>query len=379
MSRHALRPATLADVERVAALLREVAFKPRSEAGWRWLFQENPAVRRRDPPPEMGWVLDRDGAIDGYVGNVHLDYVLDGKPLRVATDNSYYVRSDARGESTRLMSTFFRQPGVDLFLNTTANHASSAVYLLFKALAPEDASLSEGLIWIADDRIAVRDALAKCGMGKPLGGGLAGLAAPLSTVARAIAGFAKPPRDRASGSVEKLLPSELDSRFDSLWERIAAAPGLKVRRDAATLRWYFSDPDVGGNPTIFATGDAEGLEGYAAVAQHCPPGTVTTQLRILDFVLRPGAEHAGLTLLTRVLVHAREVKAGLVYCPPIGSALSAELKLLRPYVLRHKRTSHLLRAVRSVKTADLVRPGVWQATALDGDTPFCIESVAPLA
>lgn len=376
MSRHTLRPATLADVEPVAVLLREVAFKPRSEAGWRWLFRDNPAVRRQDPAPEMGWVLERDGEINGYVGNVHLDYVLDGEPLRVATDNSYYVRPAARAESARLMSAFFRQPGVDLFLNTTANEASGAVYVLFKASVPDDASFSEGLLWVADDRIALRDAIAKHGIAKPFADGLAALGAPFSKMVRAVARFATPPPETAAAPVLKLRPDELDARFDRLWERTAAAPGLKVRRDARALRWYLSDPDVGGNPTVFATADDKGLTGYAAVAQHRPPGTVTTQLRILDFVLRPSVERVALTLLARVLAHAREVKAGVVYCPPSGPALWRELKRLRPYIHRHTATSHLLRAARGVETAELARPGVWQATPLDGDTPFCIENPA---
>ena len=374
MSRHTLRPATLADVESVAGLLREVAFKPRSEAGWRWLFQENPALRDRNPQPEMGWVLEGDGAIDGYVGNVHLDYVLDGKPLRVATDHSYYVRPNVRAESTRLISAFFRQPGVDLFVNTTANEMSAAVYVLFKALAPEDPSFSESLFWVADDRTALRGTLTKRGVSKPLAAAIATASAPFSRLTRAVIGFAKPPRPAARDEVIEFAPGELDARFDRLWPHIAAAPGLRVRRDAATLRWYLSDPDAGCNPTVFATADAEGLTGYCAVAEQCPPGSDRKQVCVLDFVLRPGAEHAAQSLLPRVVKHAREVEAGLVFCPPSGPLLAGHLKRLRPYVDRHGRSSHFLRAIHSADTASLARSGVWQATPLDGDTPFCIEN-----
>lgn len=372
-ARHAVRPATLADVEPVARLLREVAFKARSAAGWRWLFLENPAVRGQHPPPAMGWVLERDGAIDGYVGNVHLNYVLDGRPLRVATDNSYYVRPGARGDSVGLMRAFFRQPGVDLFVNTTANEASGAIYRLYKAETPADASFAEGLFWVADDRIALRDALRNRGVAKPPAALLAAAFAPLSRLVRAVVGFARPPRGRSGDAVLKLAPGELDARFDELWERVAAAPGLRAQRDGATLRWYLGDPDTPGNPTVFATADAEGLTGYAAVVQHCPPGTVTTQVRILDFVLRPGAEHAAPALLARTLAHAREVRAGLIFCPQGGAALAAQLKPLRPYVLRYGSPSHFVRSARGADTAQYARAGVWQATALDGDTPFCIE------
>jgi hypothetical protein len=108
--------------------------------------------------------------------------------------------------------------------------------------------------------------------------------------------------------------------------------------------------------------------------QHQPPGTVTTQVRILDFIVRPGADDAAPALLARVVAHAREVGAGLVYSPPGGRAFSAQLKPLRPYVDRHTGASHMLRATRRADTANLARTGVWQATALDGDTPFCVEN-----
>jgi hypothetical protein len=373
--RYTLRPATFADVAPVAALLREAKFKARSEAGWRWLFHDNPAHRRQDPPPPMGWVLDRDGALDGYLGNVHLDYVLDGKPVRAATCTSYYVRPEARSESTRLMSAFFRQPGVELYLSTTANAQSDPIYRLYKAAVPEDASFAHGLVWIADDSAVLRDGLAALGVPRALARGTAAVVAPISRLTRALVGFAHAPR-RDAESVVRLRPAEIDGRFDALWERVASAPGLRVRRDSESLRWYLSDPDAGGEPAIFALSDGQGIAGYAAAARHRPPGASALQLRLLDVLVRPGAERAIPALLAAVVRHAREIGAGLVYSAPCGAALAAEFKRLRPYAHRHDYAAHFLRAAARGDTAQLTRAGVWQASALDGDTPFCIEHEA---
>jgi len=373
-TRYTLRPTTLADVESVNALLREVAFKPRSKAGWRWLFLDNPASRRQASPPAMGWVLERGGALHGYVGNVHLDYVLDGKPVRAATCTSDYVRPGARAESTRLMSAFFRQRGVDIFLNTTANEFSEPIYRLFKAAAPADSSFSEGLVWVANDRIALRDTFAHAGLPRALAGFLAAACAPASLLVRSLTGFAKPPRHTSTDAVLEFRPDQIDARFDRLWEQVAAAPGLRVRRDAARLRWYLSDPDAGSVPVIFALADEEGLLGYAAAARHRSATAPRTQMRIIDLVVRPGAARAVPVLLQRVLAHARDTGAGLVFCAPGGASLATELKTLRPYRLRHSYASHLLRASQGSDTARLAAPGVWEATALDGDAPFCIEN-----
>jgi hypothetical protein len=122
----------------------------------------------------------------------------------------------------------------------------------------------------------------------------------------------------------------VDVRFDRLWARVASAPGLRVRRDAASLRWYLSDPDAGGVPVIFAMAEGDELVGYAVVARHRPHGAAGAQLRILDMVVRPGGEKTVRPLLSRVLAHARETGAGLVYCAPCGASLAGELKALGP-------------------------------------------------
>jgi hypothetical protein len=373
--RHTLRAATFDDVEPVAELLREVAFKARSEAGWRWLFRDNPVHRRQDPPPQMGWVLEREGTLQGYLGNVHLEYVLDGKPLRAATCTSYYVRPGSRAESTRLMSVFFRQQGIDLFLSTTANALSEPIYRLFKAVVPEDPSFSRGLVWIADDRAALRDTLAQVGVPRGLASSLAEIASPASRLVRRVTGFATVPRHESYEAVQMLGLHDLDERFDRLWDRLASASGLRVRRDAASLRWYFSDPDAGGVPVLFTVTDGEGLVGYAAAARHRPPGVKSTQMRILDMVVRPGGERAVPPLLRAVLAHARESGVGLVYSAPCGGVLAEQLGALHPYSHRHAYAAHFLRAAPRTATASLTAPGIWHATALDGDTPFCIEHV----
>ena len=374
-SPYTLRAATLDDVGGVAGLMREARdFKVRSEAGWRWLFLRNPAHADRESPPVMGWVLERGGELHGYLGNVHLNYLLGGKPLRAATCSSYYVRPAARVESTRLMSAFFRQPGVDVFLTTTANASSEPVYRLFKAAVPEDPSFAEGFVWVANDRLALRDALGRRGMAPVPCDILSTIGGPAIRLLRHVTGVANAPRTESDGGdVLVFRPDELDARFDSLGISLAARPGLQVKRDAASLRWYFSDPDAGSVPLLFAVEDAEGLVGYAAVALHRPSAAATTQLRILDFVMRIESLSAVAKLVGRIVEHARENGAGLVYCAPCGAWLAAQLKALRPYRYRHSYAAHFLRAARATLTGNLARSGVWHATALDGDMPFCIE------
>lgn len=372
-ARYSLRPAAEADAAPVAVLLKEAGFKVRSAAGWRWLFVDNPAHRRQQPAPAQGWVLeDASGALHGYLGNILLDYVDDGVPLSAATCTSYYVRPDARAESVRLMRAFFQQKGVSLFLSTTANPASDPIYRMFKAEVPVDESFSEGLVWIAADRAAIRGLLDRRGMDRLSAAALSALAAPLVRSVRRLTGFARVPAHREAAEVEVLSPAQIDGRFDALWEQLSRQPGLQVVRSAAALRWYLSDPDAP-EATVLALSDDAGLRGYAAVARHQPPGAAAPELRLLDLVVRPGEEAAIPPLLRRAAQLGRAAGAGFLYAAPCGAALSAQLLALWPHRHAHAHAAHFLRAKKRAETARYTGPGVWRATGLDGDTPFCIE------
>ena len=375
-SRHTLRLATSDDVEPVAALMREAGFKARSSAGWRWLFVDNPAHQRPEPPP-MGWVLEgSDGQLQGYLGNILLRYVLDGQPLSAATCTSYYVRPEARADSVSLLRAFFKQKGVALFLSTTANPASDPLYRMFKAEPPVDASFSEGYAWVASDRRAIQAVLSRRGTHPMLARAVSHAAAPVARATRRLSGFARIPHHPDTEAVAVLQPADVDEWFDKLWALRAAQPGLQVQRDAASLRWYLRDPDAG-DAVVLALSDQDGLRGYVAAAPHAPGGTGATELRILDVAIRPGDTGAIAPLLRRAVLHARSVGAGLIYAAPCGAALAAELTALRPHRHGHAHAAHFLRARKRAETGRYTGPGVWLATGLDGDTPFCIERVDP--
>lgn len=365
-----LRPVRLEDADAINGLMREARFKTRSLPGWRWLFFENPA--RCDARVPAGWVLERDGELAGYLGNIPLACVFDGRPLSAATCNSYYVRPDARGDSARLMSAFFRQANVELFCSTTANAASVAVYRLFKAAVPEDESFREELAWIADDAAVLRSLMEKRGVPQGLSAALAGACAAPSGLVRRALRYAEPGRS-APFDVREVRADEIDERFDTLWSELARTPGLRVKRDARALRWYLADPDAVTPPVLFAAFDESTLIGYAIAAPSWPAEARAPELVIADVLVRPGGERALGALVRATVAHARRRGIGWVYARSFGEALTSALKTLRPLVRRKAEPTHYVRAARRGETASFTAPGVWHATTLDGDSPFCFE------
>lgn len=365
-----LREATAADAPAVGLLQRSVGFKAHSAAGWRWLFQDNPARAGFSSPPPQGWVLEGEAGVVGYLGNIPQDYVRDGVPVRAATCSGYVVQEAARGDSLKLLQAWFKQPEVALFLSTTANAESEDLYRLCKSETPGDDSFRQGLVWVGADRAALREQLHQ--RQAWLAGPLSWVGAPFARLARRASGKAHVPRHPLARRVRVRDRQAVDDRYDELGAELSRQPGLRLRRDATTLRWMLSDPDAP-PPALLEVEQDGALQGWAVCATHHPSDGRARQLRLLDLVVRPGREDLLPALLRAAADHARRTGAGLLYAPPCGAALAQALTSLGAHPHPRSHHSHWLRARKKEETAGFAAPGTWQATGLDGDVPFCVE------
>jgi hypothetical protein len=164
----------------------------------------------------------------------------------------------------------------------------------------------------------------------------------------------------------------VDDRYDELGAVLSGQPGLRLRRDAATLRWMLSDPDAP-PPAVLEVEQDGALQGWAVCATHHPSDGRGRQLRLLDLVVRPGREELLPALLRAAADHARRIGAGLLYAPPCGASLAQTLSSLGAHPHPRTHRSHWLRARKKEETAGFAAAGTWQATGLDGDVPFCVE------
>ena len=353
----------------VNALLAEGGFKQRSAAGWSWLFEQNPALTPETPP---GWVLERDGAVVGYLGNHPVRYAWGERELRAVTCSAWYVRSDARAQSTELLTAWFRQRGAQVFVSTTANEASGPAYGLFKAKRPRGASFGTAWIWVASDAAVLR-----YGARTRLPGAVAGLApvagvgGPMARLVRRVAGLGHAPRTRFHGTIDAIELSAVGRDFDLLWGTVRTQGGLRVWRDATALRWSLADPDTASPPVVLAARVRGQLVGYVAGRRHEGGAVDLPQLRVLDLVVHPEHTAAAPALIRGLVEQARALGLGLVYCAPGGEELAGLLEGTRPRVVTRPHGAHFIRT-RRLKDLPDPAEGHWQATPLDGDIPFAM-------
>jgi hypothetical protein len=157
-----LREATPADYHQIQALDARYHLGTLTEIEWQHLYEGSPFAARCGFAWPLGWVLETpEKVIVGHIGNVLVEYSLNGQGLVGASANRWVVDSDFRKHSTELAKKFFAQPPVDLFLNTTATWPSGRAFGRLGALKPPVKAYDRAIFWVLGHPAFVSSLLTK--------------------------------------------------------------------------------------------------------------------------------------------------------------------------------------------------------------------------
>src|SRR5436190_11497924 len=274
-----LRELRFSDFEAVAQLRKISDLSPDSLDNWSRLWRNNPVLRVAKTALPMGWVLETDSKIVGYLGNIPLPYHFGDRPLLAAAASGFAVEPAYQSFSRDLAAAFYSQPNIDLFLSTSADArcpSMEAVGRMAKTLHAETLPQEEYatvLFWVLDARHfadAVAWKLGARGAMRTLGGMLGSLALRTDTMARS-----RRPRHTSSRfEVSEIPVSEIGDDFQGLWRnKLAERPRLLADRDPATLRWHFTLPGSRKDTNVVGCYSQGRLVGYAIFRRETdPPG-----------------------------------------------------------------------------------------------------------
>src|SRR5215469_7777798 len=145
-----LREACFDDYPEISALQLRYGLEPKEYNEWMHLWVGNPIYQRTRSWP-IGWVLENeDGKVVGYIGNIPLSYEFQGLQLLATTAYGLVMDSLYRAYSLPLLSRFFNQMQVDLFLNTTVNPHASRVYEPFRVRRVPVGAWDKSWFWITN-------------------------------------------------------------------------------------------------------------------------------------------------------------------------------------------------------------------------------------
>lgn len=356
--RHTQRPATLDDLPQINRLLDRVWFSPRSPAGFKWLFADNPGQSGLPG----GWVVENpDGQICAYLGNFVQRAWQNGTLRLIASGHTFVAAPGQGGRAMRLLRLFLRQPEPAILAGLNANPISARIYAAMKLDAyPETGAMM--LSWMANPVIATRGAI--------------------SWRAHALTGYyfarrvpgipqRKPDVDallaRGGEDITRIVAPLEDTRLAAFDTALRNGPRLFTERSPAALAWRLSDPDAELGPVLLAYPSTGPIRGLALFRFNKPSEAGPPFLDVIDLVTLDEQDHdAAQRLLKAGLGLARRAKMArlrlLMITPPL-------LRLLGPLVDKARKTTGAMPFAYYKAQMELPDPVYlsWQPLPYDGD------------
>jgi len=360
-----VREACLDDYEDIARLVARYKLDARSFEEWSHLWRNNPVYQGREWWP-IGWVLEnREKEIVGHIGNIPLLYELQGRTLLAATGRAFVVDAKYRSHSFLLLDRYFRQPAVDLHLNTSVNSQAVGAYRTFRASQVPVGAWDRSSFWITNCRGFVESLLRSKSV--PLA---TALSLPLALLPRLHDLFtSKKLQFERTGEVNSC--SDFDERFDAFWDALKNTTSRLVAvRDRATLNWHFKYSLLRKRVWILTVGTVSRIDAYAIFFRDDNCQFKLKRMRLIDFQALECKYSLLLPIMQEALQRCRaegiDMLEVLGYCPEKRKVIDDFI----PYNRQIPAWMYFYRTKNRDLAEVLNRPEVWDPTGFDGDSSF---------
>lgn len=367
-----LRRAGLADAPAVTDFLEDLGLAmPQGEAAvrrhWQMLWRDNPALPAHARDVALGWVLESDGRIVGFFGNIPQVSYFAGERVRVSSARAWGVDKAFRAETPTLCRAFFGQKDVDLLLISSASAPAGQRCLEFGASKLPQPDYDRILYWVLDGGGFVRAGMRKKGAGAAaawLLGSLGGMALNARVRLAGRRPFA------ALDDVTIARVDDIDDAFDALWRaKLNEYPSrLLACRDAETLRWYFGLRQSAAETRFACVRRSGRLLGYAALVREDSTVIGLRRLKIADMLVLGDDEATATALLTAAYEYGIAKRCHVVELIGLPESLRAHAAAAKPMTRPMATFPFFYKALRPDLIAPLGGGAGWYVTAYDGDT-----------
>ena len=275
-----MRKARFEDYSGIAALHDRNGIASRSYDEWIGLWTQNPLYKELTDWP-IGWVLEEENqAIVGYLGNIPLPYIFQGKRIVAATSRAWIVDSGFRSYSFSLLSRFFQQRNVDLFLNTTVNENAIRGYEAFRVCRVPVGAWDQSIFWITNYRGLAASFLTDKGIPAPKL-----LSFPVSLALLARDKLANKHLKAHRHGVSIKFVNSFDVRFDRFWDKLQGTSSniLLATRSRQILEWHFQRALAEHRAWVLTAEDGPQLVAHAIFLRQDNRKLGLNRLRLIDF------------------------------------------------------------------------------------------------
>lgn len=334
---------------------------------WEWLWGRNPAMTGGREPP-LGWVLETEGEIVGFFGNIPRRYRYGDRDLLVCVGTSWAIDKAYLIRARSMCASYFDQPDADLLLCTTASPSAGRLLRKFSAVPMPQASYQQVLYWVADSDGFLRSALRKKDIRSPLAQAAAGALSPVVGAACTLT-RRRPGRLRARLEPEVIALQAVDDDFDALWQRkLREAPRLYASRTADDLRWHFEPGAEAGTVGVIGCRRGGRLDGYLVVMRSETRDIGLVRARVADLLVAGDDDLVIDALLAAAYQWARDHHCHVLELMGLPLSVRSVAERSRPFSRTLPTYPFFYKAPTPELQAALQPEDAWYPSVYDGDT-----------
>ena len=359
-----IRPVTEEDFGALQQLQESVWFPVRSEAGWRWLFQENPD--QGDLPGGLVYADNDTNDVGAFIGMTRLAFMRAGEELFGGFGHTLIARPGTGGAGLRLAAGTTRR--LDGFAAYTLNNNEYAIPV-YKALHgrplhPESASKTA--YWVTNPWLYI-----KSGFGRRIHSFMNYKFA--TKIGERMANLKPPPADLELPEHVKRIEDPLSPSSDlsEFANRLGAEDFITSRRDHTRLRWKLSDPDQSQKPLMWIYDRGDGVEGWLIARVTKESEIAAPTLTIIDLISLSSSTHDALPALVDAAIDAsRSMGAARLLLPHFTPETAEALKQrMQDGVVRETYPhAHILGLDMTASEIEKC----WRTSPFDGDYFFAL-------
>lgn len=366
------REAQISDFAAVTKLKTEYGLSPDSPGNWDRLWRTNPALGKSHNPLPIGWIQEAEGEIVGYMGSIPLLYQYTDESLLAVATTCYVVVPAYRAGSLSLVGSFFRQPGVDLFVDSTASPAAGKVMKAFKAQQLPQSDYHEVLFWVLDSHAFLLAAMNKMQMSPGLGkiGSWLGLPAMKGNIL-----FRRgwPRRSAERFSCRLLRVEEIGDDFQDLWLRkVQERPRLLACRTPEVLRWHFLVPQARRTAHVLACYRESRLVGYLILQIGSTSPLGLRKAFVADLIVLGDKPEVIAELFVSAYDLAKKEGCHVLEVEGFPEEVRQVCRTWKPFSRKYPACTFYYKTDHALLMEPLKLEESWYACPLDGDTTLSL-------
>ena len=365
-----LREATFADFHEVAKLKERGGMAADSIENWDRLWRRNPVLAAGEASNPMGWVLEANGGVVGYMGSIPLQCRYGSRTLTAVSSHGFVVDPPYRAVAVSLASAFYRQKSVDLFLSTSAIEASGKIALAFRCSTLPQPDYDTMLFWVLRPYAFAKGVMKKLEV-RPLLASVGGVFAALAVGSEKALRQRRPTQADATQPVSEAGLDAIGDDFQEFWtdklKEKPEPPRLFADRRPAAIRWHFEIPGDRGSVRVLCCHKDGKLEGYAVVRNDIDAESGLRKSMIADMIARQDDEAVIQSLWVAAYQYSERVGSDILEVQGFPTNIRAVSSKWRPYQRKYPAHPYYFKATDPKLHAELSHAEAWYACPFDGD------------